>query len=549
MPVVVFLVILFCNLYLMGRSPLYRTEAHRAVTAHQMLRSGNWLVPHLYSRVYLRKPPMQYWVEAVSERLFGGERFGKNEWAWRLPSALGSAAMGAFLGWMALRWFGRPAGWVSGFACLALIALWSKNRSADIDSLNIAASIVCACAMIELQVGQPARPWRWMGVIGLTLGMTLLLKGPAGLPVVGGALIGPPWAVKSWRTWKSRPLWFGIAIGPVLFGAWVVLAYFSLRAVGGDADLSGVHEAAVQMTGRSLTPAHFVKVLTLPLILLLYALPVSAAPAVLLRPSVLERFDDRERRLIRSLIATVAAALAIGVLSQMTNPRYGYVSLAIFCPLAGAIAPAWRRGRLSESVQLRLRQLLTCTAFGYAVAAVVLCTIVWHASADGEYAGERARLAVIIAVTVLTAAWTIRQWLKQRVARGGWGIVLLCVVCSMAFNHFRDRQRYEKSAYHAGLEMRRIMGHRGEVIAGAALWDRPELFYYAGVERVGSLTGFLKHQPPVSSDTSLVLTADEYQILKLLKGQMKIHIAEVIALPMERGAYLARLTRSHPQSP
>ena len=62
-----------------GEAPLAGTEGHRAIVAHQMVESGEWLVPKLYEVVYLRKPPLIYWLQAAAETVAGEAA----EWVWR----------------------------------------------------------------------------------------------------------------------------------------------------------------------------------------------------------------------------------------------------------------------------------------------------------------------------------------------------------------------------------------------------------------------------------------------------------------------------------
>src|SRR5206468_426184 len=130
-----------------GVAPLAGTEPLRALVAHQMVqRGGDWMIPRIYGELYLRKPPLQYWIIAAFEKLFGVG----NEFVWRLPSALGSALLAVFLAWWAGRWFGPRARLVAGFACLGILALWAQDRGGDIDALNTAASVVSACCILEL---------------------------------------------------------------------------------------------------------------------------------------------------------------------------------------------------------------------------------------------------------------------------------------------------------------------------------------------------------------------------------------------------------------
>lgn len=58
-------------------------EGRYSEIAREMIETGDWLVPHLWYLPHLDKPPMTYWLVAVSMKLFG-----QNEWAVRLPLAL-----------------------------------------------------------------------------------------------------------------------------------------------------------------------------------------------------------------------------------------------------------------------------------------------------------------------------------------------------------------------------------------------------------------------------------------------------------------------------
>ena len=71
------LIVLLAGLFIygfrLGDSPLDRTEPFRARwSAHlEMVKGGDWLIPRLYGEVYLRKPPLIYWIEAGTEKLMG----------------------------------------------------------------------------------------------------------------------------------------------------------------------------------------------------------------------------------------------------------------------------------------------------------------------------------------------------------------------------------------------------------------------------------------------------------------------------------------------
>ncbi|MBU6410264.1 MAG: glycosyltransferase family 39 protein [Verrucomicrobia bacterium] len=86
---------LFTFFFLLGCRALNEPDEGRyAEIAREMLQTGNWLVPHLWYLPHLDKPPLAYWLIAISMKFFG-----QNEWAVRLPIALAgvSGVWAAFL--------------------------------------------------------------------------------------------------------------------------------------------------------------------------------------------------------------------------------------------------------------------------------------------------------------------------------------------------------------------------------------------------------------------------------------------------------------------
>ena len=74
-----------------GRSLNEPDEGRYAEVAREMLETGNWLTPHIWYVPHIDKPPLTYWMVAISMSVFG-----QNEWAVRLPLALaGLSGLGA----------------------------------------------------------------------------------------------------------------------------------------------------------------------------------------------------------------------------------------------------------------------------------------------------------------------------------------------------------------------------------------------------------------------------------------------------------------------
>lgn len=106
-----YLTLLFVSffLYLIGNQLLPITdtaESNYALTAKEMVLSGDWISPQIYGHYWYDKPIFYYWELALSYTLFGF-----NEMASRLPAALlGSAPSSSLTGLPAMSTAKRSAG-------------------------------------------------------------------------------------------------------------------------------------------------------------------------------------------------------------------------------------------------------------------------------------------------------------------------------------------------------------------------------------------------------------------------------------------------------
>lgn len=69
-----FVLIIFVGFGL--RDPWPADEPRFASVALDMLRSGNWLIPHAGGDLYQDKPPLHFWLMAIGYSLTGSLRAG-----------------------------------------------------------------------------------------------------------------------------------------------------------------------------------------------------------------------------------------------------------------------------------------------------------------------------------------------------------------------------------------------------------------------------------------------------------------------------------------
>ncbi len=112
----------------LGMPLLDPDEGLYASIAQEMLRGGDWVIPHVNGLPYLEKPPLYFWLTALTLGVTG-----PREWSVRLWSAL--ATLGSvLLTWrIGRRLYGARAGLLAGLALATVVgnALYVRKASTD----------------------------------------------------------------------------------------------------------------------------------------------------------------------------------------------------------------------------------------------------------------------------------------------------------------------------------------------------------------------------------------------------------------------------------
>ena len=212
-------------------------EARAAMDAESIL-AGDWGLPHLHDgRAELQKPPLYYWLVALTAQLRGG---AVDAWAVRLPAALSALGCVVLLTWFGRR-IGRPGAGLLAAAILATAIHFPwLARIGRIDMpLTFTVSVACiafylpnsTCGLAETlakpQAAQttPSTSLLFIGYLAVAAG--ILLKGPIGvvLPVVvllTNRLTSPRTPHSALRTPHS--LWWGVPLVLALTVPWFLWA-------------------------------------------------------------------------------------------------------------------------------------------------------------------------------------------------------------------------------------------------------------------------------------------------------------------------------------
>lgn len=203
-------------------------ESNYALTAKEMVISGNWLSPQIYHQFWYDKPIMIYWLIGFSYKIFG-----INEFAARFPSALFSALT-----------VGMMYQTVRSFAGRRILALWAAFiLGTSLEFWVIAHAVITDAVLIWATLGTMA-----LAYVGLTkpsrlamagayafAGIAVLTKGPVGIVLPGILLLIYTTMMRSWTYTRRLFPWQGIVAFCVVALPWYVMMYME----HGNAFVSG----------------------------------------------------------------------------------------------------------------------------------------------------------------------------------------------------------------------------------------------------------------------------------------------------------------------
>jgi len=209
-------------------------DATHAQAAQAMLRTGDWVTLHVDGIRYLEKPPLPYWMAAVSLKVFGAEAGGRfAALAIHLPLALtvlGLALLG--YGW-SRRAFGERAGLYAAVFLLTSAGVFLFTRVFIPDALlSLLLGLALYAMLRRLEAGGGRGGGRrWTYGLWLALALAVLTKGFVALVFFfGAAAVFLAWSGQGAR-WREVFTFRGVVLFLAVAAPWHILA--GLRNTGG----------------------------------------------------------------------------------------------------------------------------------------------------------------------------------------------------------------------------------------------------------------------------------------------------------------------------
>ena len=203
-----------------GLHPLTLPDEGRYVgVAWEMLRSGDWLVPTENGLPFFHKPPLFYWITAISMKVFG-----VNAWAARAAPLLAALGGAAVLWATSRRWTGVEHARRTVTVLATMPFFFGAAQYANLDLLVatcIAASIcLCADAALRARAGQPYGGTVVGAWAAAALGV--VAKGLIGLVLPGAVIVLWLVATRQARTILRLLSPVGIAVFVLIAAPWFI---------------------------------------------------------------------------------------------------------------------------------------------------------------------------------------------------------------------------------------------------------------------------------------------------------------------------------------
>lgn len=217
-------------------------ESNYALTAKEMLLSGDYLSTRIYGAYWYDKPVWVYWMLIGSFKLFG-----INAFAARFPMAVASGVSLAFLYWFTEKVYGRRIAWLSVGVLMTSLEFWVVGKMVITDSfLFLFDSVALGLFYLAIRTRREA----YCIISYAASGLAVLTKGPVGIVLPGLIIAAYLLAAREWQPLRHLYFWRGMGIFLVVALPWYL---YMVIVHGGDfiAGFFGLHNFT-----RATVPEH-----------------------------------------------------------------------------------------------------------------------------------------------------------------------------------------------------------------------------------------------------------------------------------------------------
>jgi 4-amino-4-deoxy-L-arabinose transferase-like glycosyltransferase len=404
----------------LGRLPLIDPDEGRYIEIpREMLERGDFITPMLNHVKYFEKPPLHYWLNALSLSVFG-----ENEFAARFAGTLCGLLTVLVVYYLGRQLMGRRAG-LYGATLLGTAGGFLVQSRINFTDMTLTFFLSAAFACFALaQRPEEERKGTWYYLFYLFMALAVLAKGLIGIVLPGAVIFLYLLGTRRWRVLREMRLVSGGALFLLVCAPWFVLVSLKNPEF---AQFFFIHEHFQ----RFLTKVHhrYQPVWFFIPVLLGTMLPWS--PFI---PAALARGWRERKSAAQTLFLLLWAGVIFAFFSKSSSKLVPYI-LPVFPPLALLIGDWFARGASAVSLRRHaagtggLLILLGAAAIAYPLVfakpeigvadgallgGLLLCQGIVSVAAGR--AGDPARLFVALALTAYLFAIAAPPLVYDRVA-------------------------------------------------------------------------------------------------------------------------------------
>ncbi len=350
-----------------GRGVIDYDEGYYAQAALNMAVHGDWVTPYANGVRFLEKPPLLYWVTAVSFRLFG-----VNEFALRLPTALAVAGLVWIVILIGRRTAGERAGLIAGLSTVFCVGTCLFTRETLHDVWLVLFLALAMYAFLEWYL-DPLHPMRHALLFYASAAGAFMCKSLIGIVFPAGIVVVFFLLSRERPRLRTLYLWPGILLFLLITVPWHWLA--AVRNPG-FLNFYFVGEQFLRFFGKREPPV----VWSLPLVTFWALLLVWLFPWTAFLPAAfaeMRKYEDRNRIILTRLAVTWAAVI-LGFFS--ISGRLEHYAFPALPALSLLVAGVLSRAGKSRSLVWAFRGLAVLGILALALGTVAG---IWLASGHG----------------------------------------------------------------------------------------------------------------------------------------------------------------------
>jgi 4-amino-4-deoxy-L-arabinose transferase-like glycosyltransferase len=178
----------------------------------RMAASGDWMTPRFNGLRYLEKPPLLYWLIALTYRLAGPSDWGAHLW----PALSGVAGVGLTC-LVGRSMFGTGVGLVSGLALATSMGYFVYARVVSTDLLFSGFFVLTLWAFFQWYCNHRRE---WLLMLYGAIGLAIMTKGVIGIALPGAVAIAFLALSRDLQALKSMGLWWGLPLALAIALPW-----------------------------------------------------------------------------------------------------------------------------------------------------------------------------------------------------------------------------------------------------------------------------------------------------------------------------------------